>query len=166
MTLAMWFTTGMRGKHTEWFWPTMPKPSTFEDRWTQHFLPTLPLIGDPSLVIVASHFWDLMLLDQQESRRRKSLRLPVQGFHLGEADLLWQRRRVAQMMELVRRTFPVAKVMWRLGTRWKSNKEAYFGDANLGVFRMNQSLKALMGVLRVPIFPWATLLIGETDYSK
>ena len=162
----MWFTTGMRPSDTPWFFPEDPTPWTFEDRFDNRFLPTLHTIGTPSLVILSSHFWDLKFLQDRYNQLRLAGLASDSTFYISEADLLWHRRRVVNFVALVRATFPFAEIMWRLGTKWRSNEEAGFGDGNLGVFRLNESTRALMRYLRVPIFNWAALIEGERGYSE
>lgn len=33
------------------------------------------------------------------------------------------------------------------------------------MFRLNQSARAVLSKLNVPVFPWADLLVGETEYK-
>ncbi|KAK4698784.1 hypothetical protein P7C70_g7483, partial [Phenoliferia sp. Uapishka_3] len=163
LNMTAWFTTGMRPEDTPWYFPHDPKPSTFEDRWEEKFLPTLPLVGTPSLVIVTSHYWDLKFMQDRWWRHREMQGLPGIPYHVSSDDLLWHRKRVVKFITLVRTTFPDAEIMWRLGTKWQDDARAGFGDGNLGVFRINQSMRALMKYLKVPLFNWAMLLEGEKE---
>lgn len=164
--MAMWFTTGMRPSDTPWFFPSDPKPWTFEERFAERFKPLLPSIGSPELVVLSSHFWDLKFFQDRELRRRLLAEEPDAPFHITEEDLAWHRSRLVEFVALVRSTFPDALVMWRLGTKWKVDEEAGFGDGNLGVFRLNESTRAMMRMLEVPLFNWAALIEGERGYSE
>ncbi|KAK4698511.1 hypothetical protein P7C70_g7762, partial [Phenoliferia sp. Uapishka_3] len=158
LNITQWFTYGMRPANSSWYQPGFPGPLAFEDRWEERFLPLLPLYGTPSLVVVASHYWDLRFIQEQWTRDH-----PGMIYHVSPEDLLWHRERVVELMALVRSTFPDAKIMWRLGTKWQDEAHAFFGDGNLGVYRINESMRALMKHLNVPLFNWATLLEGEKD---
>ncbi|KAM0748548.1 hypothetical protein T439DRAFT_382360 [Meredithblackwellia eburnea MCA 4105] len=164
LTIGMWFTSGMREAGTPWFYPNDPKPEAWEDRMVEKFLPTLEVIGKPDLVILASHYWDLLFMQDREYHRREAKgHSDPRPFHITLKDLAWHRRRLTLFVKAARETFPSAQVMFRLGTKWRKNEG--FGEANLGVFKLNESSRALMRALSVPIFNWASLLEGDSSYK-
>ncbi|KAM0753559.1 hypothetical protein T439DRAFT_345994 [Meredithblackwellia eburnea MCA 4105] len=165
LTLAVWFNTGMSEASDDWFAPKDTKPGNFEARLEQKFLPNLPVIGQPDLVILASHFWDLIYFQQKEQIRRVDLGIkngPL--LHITQADLAWQRRRLTTFVNTFRQTFPSAQLMFRIGSRWR-NSNTGFGESNIGVFKLNESTRALMRALKVRVLNWADLLEGEGEES-
>ncbi|KAM0745901.1 hypothetical protein T439DRAFT_330263 [Meredithblackwellia eburnea MCA 4105] len=164
LTIAQWFTSGMRERDTPFFYPDDPKPESWEERLTEKFLPTLESIGNPELVILASHYWDLQFMEIREWHRNQvaGTKDPPK-YKVTFEDLSWHRGRLTKFVAAMRETFPEAQIMFRLGT--KRNVPTGIGEGNLGIFKLNESSKGLMRKLGIPIFNWAALIDGDTSYK-
>ena len=77
------------------------------------------------------------------------------------SELAWHRSRTRAFIDAVRDAFPGTPVMFRLGQEHQTNRN----EGNVAVFQLNQSLRAVLAKMRVPVFEWASLLTGERRYG-
>ncbi|GAA5905271.1 hypothetical protein JCM6882_003733 [Rhodosporidiobolus microsporus] len=146
-----------------------PPPYAVEGRMREYWLPDAEasveeggLGGKPDLVVINSFFWDLRyfaLHARHFPSRPSSLRAEERP--LTYSELAWHRGRVRDYVELVRKAFPGVPVMFRLGQEHATNRN----EGNVAVFQLNESIRAALRELDVPVFEWARLISGESKYN-
>ncbi|GAA5820861.1 hypothetical protein JCM11251_001849 [Rhodosporidiobolus azoricus] len=146
-----------------------PPPYAIEGRMREYWLPDTEtgvadggLGGKPDLVVINSFFWDLRyfaLHARHYPSRASSLRAEERP--LTYSELAWHRGRVRDYVELIRKAFPGVPVMFRLGQEHATNRN----EGNVAVFQLNESIRAALRELNVPVFEWARLISGESKYN-
>ncbi|TNY22854.1 hypothetical protein DMC30DRAFT_444909 [Rhodotorula diobovata] len=138
-----------------------PPPYSVEGRLREFWVPAVSEVGRPSMIVLNSFFWDLRYFalyaehfNHHEFLRRKERPLTY-------SELAWHRSRVRVLVEAVREAFPGVPIMFRLGQAHQTNRN----EGNVEVFQLNESLRAVLAKLDVPIFEWASLLTGESRYA-
>ncbi|GJN93405.1 hypothetical protein Rhopal_006460-T1 [Rhodotorula paludigena] len=138
-----------------------PGPYSVERKVWDVWRPAVSEVGHPSVIVLNSFFWDLRYFaihaqhhDHSEYRQRWERALTY-------SELAWHRARVRVFVESVREAFPGVPVMFRLGQAHQTNRN----EGNVAVYQLNQSLRAVLARLDVPIFEWADLLSGESQYG-
>ncbi|GAA5915989.1 hypothetical protein JCM5296_000403 [Sporobolomyces johnsonii] len=176
LTLTSWFHYGLSPAHDSappdaWNIPAIPtshpnenpSPYSIEDRLRDVWIPDAASAARPGLIVLNSFFWDLRYFAYRARHFNASVPVELQREErpLTYAELAWHRQRVTVLVESVREAFPGVPVMFRLGQQRRTHKN----EGNVAVYQMNQSLRALMAELRVPIFEWAKLITGESHYN-
>ncbi|BGP11432.1 hypothetical protein JCM10049v2_007339 [Rhodotorula toruloides] len=165
-TMASWFHYGLAEPSEDWYMSNLspvdnPPPYFLEDRIESVFVPDMLDIGQPDLIILNSIYWDLRYVVYKASHEGWAWQLKRVTRPMTWRELEWHRRRLRTMVELFRERFSGVPLMFRLGHPRANNDH----NGNVAIYRMNESAKAMMARLGVPIFPWGSLLEGETDYS-
>ncbi|GAA5865545.1 hypothetical protein JCM8547_007643 [Rhodosporidiobolus lusitaniae] len=147
-----------------------PAPYAVEGRMKEYWIPDTEtsvddggMGGKPDLIVLNSFFWDLRYLALHARAhpfsRPSSLRADERPLTLNELE--WHRLRVRDFVQLVRETFPGVPVMFRLGQDYRTTRN----QGNVAVFQLNESLRAILKELDVPVFEWARLISGEDRYN-
>ncbi|KAJ8291759.1 hypothetical protein OF846_005008 [Rhodotorula toruloides] len=165
-TMASWFHYGLAEPSEDWYMSNLspvdnPPPYFIEERIDSVFVPDMLDIGQPDLIILNSIYWDLRYVVYKASHEGWAWQLKRVTRPMTWRELEWHRRRLRTMVELFRERFPGVPLMFRLGHSRVNNDH----NGNVAIYQMNESAKAMMARLGVPIFPWGPLLEGETDYS-
>lgn len=121
---------------------------TLEDRMEKLVLPQVKEYGKPDLLLFTSGTWDIQYLStslgSKNSERRKEMS------PLTWSQLLWHRTRLEQAVNLVQASFPGVPILYRTTTEHRSNSAVV--DYPVAVFQLNESSRALMKSLRIPLF--------------
>ncbi|GAA5958861.1 hypothetical protein JCM21900_002259 [Sporobolomyces salmonicolor] len=174
LTLTSWFHYGVSPAHESeppdaWNIPAIPtshpnenpSPYSIEERLREVWVPDAAAAARPELIVLNSFFWDVRYFAYRARHFNHSLHLQREERALTYSELAWHRARVQVLVESVREAFPGVPVMFRLGQQRRTHRN----EGNVAVYQMNQSLRALMAELRVPIFEWAKLITGESHYN-
>ncbi|GAA6037472.1 hypothetical protein JCM8097_008205 [Rhodosporidiobolus ruineniae] len=145
-----------------------PAPYAVEGRLREYWLPDTQtskdeggLGGKPDLIVLNSFFWDLRYFALHAKHFRRPEALFAEERPLTYSELAWHRQRVREYIELVRSAFPDVPIMFRLGQQKSSNRN----EGNVAVFQLNESIRAVLRELDVPVFEWARLITGESHYN-
>ncbi|BGP42483.1 hypothetical protein JCM10450v2_006578 [Rhodotorula kratochvilovae] len=138
-----------------------PAPYAVEGRLREYWLPAVAEVGRPSLIVLNSVFWDLRYFALHARHFKRPSLLQRDERPLTYSELAWHRSRVRVFVESVREAFPGVPVMFRLGQSHQTNRN----EGNVAVYQLNESLRAVLAKLEVPIFEWAGLLTGESQYG-
>ncbi|GAA6013085.1 hypothetical protein JCM10207_006167 [Rhodosporidiobolus poonsookiae] len=138
-----------------------PAPYSVEERMEAFWLPDVREVSKPDLIVLNSFFWDLRYFTLHAHHFRRPAPLREWLRPLSYNELAWHRARVREYVELFRREFPGVPLMFRLGQSRRDNAH----HANVAVFQLNESLRAVLRELDVPVFEWARLITGESRYN-
>ncbi|CDR45883.1 hypothetical protein NBRC10512_002726 [Rhodotorula toruloides] len=175
LTLAQWFHFGLAPESDSlppdaWNIPSIPTshvnenpaPYSIEGKMKEYWLSDVEEIGKPDLIVLNSFFWDLRYF----TLRAKHFIPSPSPLHATErpltySELAWHRSRVRDFVDLVREKFPGVPLMWKTGQERESNR----GYGNVAVYQLNQSLRAVLNRLNIPVFDWGALITGEWQYN-
>ncbi|KAK4049348.1 hypothetical protein OIO90_005477 [Microbotryomycetes sp. JL221] len=165
LTLVHWHLYGMAESGDDWFLGNVsrdPRPVNFEDRITTLFAPLLARIGrNPDLILLNSSFWDMAFIAAKARYRKWVVELRASPRTLTWTELAWHRARLVHLVRVMQDRFDNPPMMFRTAhLRRDSDK-----SSNVEVFQINESIKALMRHLDVPLFPWAEFIRGEWSYT-
>lgn len=149
-----------------------PPPYFIEERIDSVFVPDMLDIGQPDLIILNSIYWDLRYVVYKASHEGWAWQLKRVTRPMTWRELEWHRWRLRTMVELFRERFPGVPLMFRLGEQHALPAENSNGidarfvrvghsrvnndhNGNVAIYQMNESAKAMMARLGVPIFPCA-----------
>ena len=161
LTVASWFHYGMAEDKEDWYMRYEHGPWSIENRLKELFLPDVAKIGTPSVIVLNSVFWDLRYFALHAKHYNHSLALQAEERSLTWGELDFHRKRIAIFVSIFRTAFPDATILFRLGQPHSTSRNS----GNIGVFQLNESIRAEMSRLGVGIFEWARFLTGETEYA-
>ena len=161
LTVASWFHYGMAEDREEWYMRYEKGPWSIENRLKELFLPDVENIGTPDVVVLNSVFWDLRYFALHAKHYNHSLPLQAEERSLTWGELEFHRKRIGIFVSIFRTAFPDATILFRLGQPHSTSRNG----GNIGVFQLNESIRAEMARLGVGIFEWARFLTGETEYA-
>ncbi|GAA5943025.1 hypothetical protein JCM3775_000237 [Rhodotorula graminis] len=138
-----------------------PGPYSVEGRLKEYWLPAVAEVGRPSLIVLNSFFWDLRYFAHHARHFDRGTLLRQDERPLTYSELAWHRSRTRAFIDAVRAAFPGTPVMFRLGQEHQTNRN----EGNVAVYQLNQSLRAVLAKMNVPVFEWASLLTGERRYA-
>lgn len=139
---------------------SQPGPPMFEDRLDQILVPKLNFTGPPTLIVFDSAYWDsLHYAERSRFFENGEDDYPARPYGLAYSELAHHRRRVSEMILSIRAHFPRVPLMWKPAhLRWRKD----IGSVDISHF--NDSNRALMKLLKIPVFEWASKITGEYDY--
>lgn len=162
-TISSWHHFGLH--QSDWYHGNdrIEDGTTLEERLANIFKPLAQKYGAPDLLVFTSGLWDLQYLHRVERRLDASVTSSAWS-RVTFQQLSWHRARLTEAIRLLQRTFPSSTLMYRTLPEL-SKRRGWNDDELISIYEMNQSARAVMRILGIPIFNWSDLVRGANEHE-